>query len=395
MQLRGNKRLLGGLAAWVALAVSAPAMASAASISGTVTTEGGQPIQGVQVCGIAEPEAYEDVCSETDSAGNYQLLELFGTDYRIRFSAEPNNLKYVSEWYDNATHYTDVDVFHLGAGGNATVNAALAEGGSIAGIVTDEVTHQPIAGIRACATDSRWWQQRCSLSGADGGYLLNGLPSDTYSVDYAGGNRVNYLREFYEDAETWAQATAVVVTVPALTAGIDAELAAGAEVLGRVTDPVTGAPSEGVYVCALEVAPGEDGACDATDAGGDYAIRGIPGGSYLIAFEPETYQTGVFAKQWWEGASSAAEADPIVLTPPETRTGIDGQATSPLWFPPLQNPNTGGGAVTLPPLVAPQPQPRGKCRKGFHRKWVKGKRRCVRKHRRHHHRHRKQSADRG
>ena len=382
MQMRGNKRLLGALAAWVALAVSAPAMASAASISGTVTTEGGQPIQGVRVCGIAEPEAYEDVCSETDSAGNYQLLELFGTDYRIRFSGEENNLRYVSEWYDNATYFTDVDVFHLG-GGNATINAALAEGGSIAGIVTDEVTHQPIAGIRACATNSQGWQHRCSFSGADGGYLLNGLPSDAYSVTYEGGNRVNYLREFYEDTETWAQATDVIVTVPAVTAGIDAELAAGAEVLGRVTDPATGAPSEGVFVCAMEVAPGEYEACDATDAGGDYAIRSIPGGSYLIAFEPETYPTGVFAKQWWEGASYMAEADPIQLTPPETRTGIDGQATSPLWFPPLQNPATGGGAVALPPLATPQRQPRRKCRKGFHRKWVKGKKRCVRKHRRH------------
>jgi len=183
----------------------------------------------------------------------------------------------------------------------------------------------------------------------------------------------------------------VIVSAPAATVGIDAELAAGAEILGRVTDPTTGAPSERVFVCAMAVAPDEYEACDATDAAGNYAIRSIPAGSYLIAFEPETYPTGVFAKQWWEGASSAAEADPILLTPPETRTGIDGQATSPLWFQPPQNSGTGDGAPP-PPLVAPQSQSRRlkKCRKGFHRKLVKGKKRCVRKHRqhrKHHHSH--------
>jgi hypothetical protein len=262
--------------------------------------------------------------------------------------------------------------------------------------VTDEATHLPIAGIRACAINPQGWEHRCSISGGDGAYVLNGLPSDVYNIEYAGGNRVNYLREFYEDTETWAQATDVPVTAPGVTPGIDVELAAGAEVLGRVTDPSTGAPSERVFVCAMAVAPGEYEACDATDAAGNYAIRSIPGGSYLIAFEPETYPTGVFAKQWWEGASSAAEADPILLTPPETRTGIDGQATSPLWFGPSPSPATGGVTPLPPPLVTSQPRPRlaHKCRKGFHRRLVKGRRRCVRKHRRHHHRHRRQSAHR-
>lgn len=109
--MKGDRRFLGCLATWLALAVSVPALAAAGSISGTVTTEGGQPIAGVQVCGIPEPEASETVCDETDSAGSYQLLELFGADYRIRFSGEQNNLRYVSEWYDDATYFTDIDVF--------------------------------------------------------------------------------------------------------------------------------------------------------------------------------------------------------------------------------------------------------------------------------------------
>jgi hypothetical protein len=384
-QARG-RRFLGVLAIWVALAALAPALATAGSISGTVATEGGGPIQGVEVCATPEPEAFEDVCAETNAAGQYLLGGLSAWDYRLRFSGQRNNLKYVSEWYDDAMYFWELDLVHLGVLEDRALNAQLAEGGSIAGTVTDDVTAQPIAEIWACAIDTEGIPARCALSDASGNYALNGLPSGTYSVEYEGDNRVNYLREFYEDAETWAAAEDVNVTVPETVSGIDGELARGGEILGHVSDPGTGAPSRGVFVCAMEVEPGEHQACDSTDPAGDYAIRSIPAGTYLVAFEPERYPSGLFAKQWWNGAFSMAEADPIVITPPATHTSIDGQATSPFW---PQERVVESPVLTPPPVnpVISKPKPR-KCKKGFHRKLVKGKKRCVRKHKRHHRRHR-------
>jgi hypothetical protein len=369
-------------------ALAAPAQAAAANVSGTVGDESTHAgIAGVDVCFRPEPEMFETRCDETDPAGHYEVVDLPEGEYVVHFSADRNNLKYVSEYYDNASNYLEMDLFTLGSAG-ATINAELAQGGSIAGTLTDEANGLPVAGVRACAQDSQGFWPRCIDSDANGAYQLNGIPSGVYSVVYEGGNRVNYLREFYEDAETWAAATDVSVTSPALTPGIDAELAQGAEILGRVTDPGTGAPSRGVFVCANEQEPGEYQGCDTTDEEGNYAIRSLPAGTYLVAFELEYYPSGLWAKEWWQGAATMAEADPIVLTPPETRTGIDGRATSPYWPQQPQSPAAGGGLASSPPPPPPAKKPLKKCKKGFHRKLVRGKKRCVRKHHpRHKHRH--------
>ncbi len=366
-----------GLVALLALAAIAPALAVAATVSGTVgdeVTHAG--VAGVDACFDPRPETFEQICDETDSAGHYEVGGLPAGTYVVRFSAERNNLKYVSEYFDDAQDFLERDLFTLGAG-DATIDAELTEGGAIAGTISEETTGAPAAGIRACAMDSQGFWPRCVDSDANGDYRLNGIPTGTYSVENEGGNRVNYLREFYEDADTWAAATDVPVTAPATTPEIDAELAPGAEILGHVTDVKTGAPAFDVMVCAME--PEEYGyqACDWTDPAGGYAIRSLPAGTYLVAFQLEYFPWGKWADQWWQGAATAAEADPIAIAPPETRTGVDGQVTSPYW---PQDLATGGGTVNPSPplLVHPKPKPR-KCRKGFHRKLVKGERRCVRK----------------
>lgn len=378
MRLRGGTRFL--VALMVCFALAAPVRASAANVSGAVSDESTHAgIGGVDVCFRPEPEMFETRCGETDPGGHYEVVDLPEGKYVVHFSADRNNLKYVSEYYDNASNYLEMDLFTLGSAG-ATIDAELAQGGSIAGTITDEDSGLPVVGVRACAQDSQGFWPRCVNSDATGAYRLNGIPSGVYSVVYEGGNSVNYLREFYKDAETWAAATDVPVTSPALTSGIDAELAQGAEILGHVTDPGTGAPSKGVFVCANEQEPGEYQGCDTTNEEGNYAIRSLPAGTYLVAFELEYLPTGLWAKQWWQGAETMAEADPIVLMPPETRSGIDGQATSPYWPQPPPSPGIGGEAGGSPPPPPPAKKTLKKCRKGFHRKLVKGKKRCVRKH---------------
>ena len=131
-------------------------------------------------------------------------------------------------------------------------------------------------------------------------------------------------------------------------------------------------------VCA-EAQVGEFEDCDRTDAAGEYALRSLPIGSYLIAFELEYLPFGTVAEQWWQGVSLKAEATPLEITPPETRSGIDGQVRRP-----YREPLPEG-----PPLVTYEAKPAKKpglpkCRKAFHRRKVAGKSRCVRKHRKSH-----------
>jgi Carboxypeptidase regulatory-like domain len=375
------RRLFGGAVVWLALAAAVPALAAAGAISGTVTADGGGPILGVEVCATPSPEAFDTSCDETDAAGEYQLTSLPEAVYSLKFSGDRNNLKYVTEWYDDAS-FMNWDLFHLDGDVAVTIDAALAEGGSIAGTLTDESNGQPIAGHWACANDAEGYTTRCAQSNADGEYVINGLPSGEYIVEFEGWGETNYLREVYKDATGWGTATEVPVTVPATTEEIDAQLAPGAQILGRVVDGA-GTPLNDVMVCAYERMPFEQQQCDWSDPAGNYALRALPAGTYVVSFEPG-FATGVtFSKQWWQGASSPAEATPITIAPPETRAGVDGQIEG-IPRPGDPGPESPGMPPATQMPIAKRPLP--KCKKNFRRKLVKGKSRCVRKHKRHHHR---------
>ncbi|HET9591582.1 MAG TPA: hypothetical protein VFP17_01580 [Solirubrobacterales bacterium] len=386
----------------VAVMALVPAAAQAAAITGTVsdeTTHAG--IAGVEVCPTPQPYVFEVDCVQTDSGGHYYVGGLAPTQYKISFSAWLNNLPYVSEQYDNKPMISSGDLFTLSSPEEVRqLDVELAQGGSIGGTLTDEDGGAPVASMAACARDDADTYERCTKSDSAGNYQINGLPSGEYSVWYESWNQANYLHEFYEDEETWAQATRVTVTAPEVTTGIDAKLAKGAELLGHVSDIDTGAPLYDVMVCAAEVAEPHEGGCNWTDTSGDYAIRGLPAGSYRVAFGVFSGPFTTSAGQWWDGAASIGEADPLDIAPPESRSGID--AALPGWYGsplPGSDPAPAIGEETLAPpplqvqkLPVIKKAPLPKCRKGFHRKLVKGKKRCVRKRQHHGRRHRSSRA---
>lgn len=369
-----------GLALCAAVLGALPAAAMAGSISGTVTAEnGGAPIPGVEVCPRREPYTVETPCTLTDLSGHYSLTNLPEGSYKINFSTQAANLKYVSEFYADKEYPWEADLVSVGASQSLTgLDVQLAEGGSISGTATEEGSGNPAVGVAVCAINSQGIPERCVPTGASGQYQLEGLRSGKFAVEFEGGNRANYLREFYKDAETWAAAEDVEVTAPNATSGIDAVLAPGAQILGRVTElGGMGAPMEDVMVCA-EAVVGEFEDCDWTDAAGEYALRSLPAGAYLVGFGIEFLPYGRHVRQWWQGASAEAAAAPIEIAPPETRTGIDAQLVNP------NRPEPITVTVTpshLPPLVQ-------HCRRGFVRRHVKGRVVCVKRHRRHRrHRH--------
>ncbi|HWC47927.1 MAG TPA: carboxypeptidase-like regulatory domain-containing protein [Solirubrobacterales bacterium] len=390
---RAGRATLAAIAAAVALAALGPGSAAAASIFGTVsdeTTHAG--IVGVEVCPTPQPYTFEVECVQTDSGGHYSFAGLQPTQYMLFFSAATNNLPYVSEFYDNKPTNESADLVTLSSDEARQLDVELAQGGSISGTLTDEDGGAPVANMVACTVSGGNFFDRCAKSDAGGHYQVNGLPTGEYSVEFISSGQANYLRELYKDAESWAQATRVPVTAPGTTTGIDAELAKGAQILGHVSQAGTGLPLPDAFVCAEQQPPGEFERCDSTDADGNYTLMGLLAGTYLVAFEPIAIPTGPAAAQWWQGVPNFEEATPIEIVPPETRTGIDGQVDRPIWGSPEE------GSTTTPTTpvfsnegVPPIPQqPRlPKCRKGFHRKLVKGKKRCVRKHARHRGRHRR------
>lgn len=272
------------------------------------------------------------------------------------------------------------------------IDAELEEGGIIEGSAEDGETHGSAVGVEVCASSfSPVESFACGITGSDGSYAINALTTGEYTVSFEGGNNANYLRRWYDEAEFSSGATEVPLTAGDTVTGIDAVLQPGSQVLGRVTEAGTGVSLKDVEVCVydpLKVPSVEyAGPCDWTDSAGNYAIRSLPASTYKVVFSqepnsPEFILDDTYFEQWWRGAASVNEATPIALTPPQAAIGIDAQLVNM-----IQRPKPDPIQVSFVPRPQPPKSPK-KCKKGFHKKKVKGKKRCVRKHKKHgkHHR---------
>jgi hypothetical protein len=360
-----------------------PALAAAATISGTVTAPGGGGIGGVEVCPTPEPYNFEVPCTETNAGGGYELSALPGSAYRLRFSAARNNLNYVSQFYDGKLYYPG-DLVTVGDSEARTgVDAVLQPGGSIAGRVVGANSLNPVAGFQVCAFSNSMSGEvgRCWSTDDSGNYVINGLPPAKYQVEFVGEGDFNYLTQYYDGVTGSGVATLVTVAAAnEVVPAIDAALQPGAEISGTVTEVGTHQPLAKIAVSLLE--PGTERVVRyvETDAAGHYAFRGRPAGSYVVAFSHTLFGSwngDCYSAQYYKGASSFGTATPLTVAPPQVVTGIDGEVARECAEPrptPVQ--------VELIPTPQPLVTPR-KCRKGFHKKRVKGMVRCVRKHKKH------------
>jgi len=379
-----TRRLLGGIALGLVLSALAPGLALASSISGTVTDEGTHlGIASVEVCAHPQPYVYEDVCDKSASGGTYQL-NLAAGSYYVHFEAWQDGLNYVDEWYDESPLFPG-DLVTVGADEAVSgVDAELEEGGVITGTATEASTLDPAVGVWACVEDEAVQFGLCTKTDSNGEYEVHALPTGEYRIEFNGENDSNYLRRFYDETEDPSGATRVPVTAGETVSGIDATLDPGAQILGTVTAAGTGAPLADIEVCLYEHlhAPSPEYVyhCDRTDSNGGYAIRSLPAESFKVVFSQDDggFTEDPWIEQWWNGASSDSGAAPLLVTPPNTLTGIDAQLVSRFAEEPQSGGAAGGSGSPVPAPVIKQPL--RKCREGFHRKLVKGKKRCVRKH---------------
>jgi hypothetical protein len=381
MAIRG-RATTAAIVAICVLAALAPGSAPAASITGTVSddvTHAG--IEGIQVCPTPGPYTFEGECVETGPAGEYTLGGLPPTSYKLEFRAFEPGLNYVREWY-GGDHQPPGDSVTLVEDGEAAtgIDVELEAGGMITGTATDATTGGPAAGVWVCVEGVLpVFYGTCARANSAGEFIYDDMPTGEYRVEFSGWSDVNYMRRYYKDADAFSLSTKVPVVAGETVSGIDEELYPGAQISGRISDSRTGASLHEARACATKPS-GEENAewCDKTDVDGTYTIRSLPAGSYFVSFEDP-------GSQWWNGATMFDEADAIPVIPPETVTGIDGAL--PWYYGPMPTEAAAtadpGGVVPPVAAVAPLPsKPRlHPCRKGFHRKLIKGKKRCVRKHR--------------
>jgi len=364
---------------WLAvLALSAPAAAASGSISGTVTdTATHAGIANLEVCAVQVP--YDGTawpCTYTDDVGDYNLGSLDYDAYEVEFAGRP--LGYVPMWWEGRESWGEGDPVPVEGAAVSSIDAELTFGGTIEGMVTRASNGSPLVGIGVCASDPVADKfGGCATTDSIGAYAIRGMPVGEYALLFSPGGE-ELQGEFYDGKDSEATADLVAVVLGGVRSGIDATLEEGGRIAGTVRLADGGAPVEGVEVCARSTT--EVGYCTQSDGDGRYELTNVRAGFYKVEFLPAGLGLGLM-KQFWDHRPARGEADGLTLEPGVNLTGIDADlmAVPTATFPPPVLP-AGSSPAIAPRVSGPRLK---RCKKGFHRKWVKGKKRCVRKHRRH------------
>jgi Carboxypeptidase regulatory-like domain len=391
---RRRERLAAVLLAIGLLAIlgsSAPsAQAADTGFGGTVT--GAEGLEEVEVCVVELLPS--ETCTFPDASGQYQLLGLAPGIYRVEFLPSYRS-HLVAQYYNHRGKLEEANSVLVSSGlVTRGIDADLELGGQIEGRVADNVTNVGLEEVEVCAQQaSTGAAVSCARSGADGGYALPSLPPGSYRVGFWGQRQsAIYAPQYYDNQPSFFESTVVPVTAGATVTAVDAELQIGARVRGTVTSAADGSPLAGIAVCILKGTAAAPESCTYSEPNGEYDLPGLASGSYQVVFSPEFSEFSSeklflpeadgWRTQYYAAAETRAGSTALSLVAPTQRAGVDAALlptfTPPAPLPPPAAPDT---AIASPPVAnrPPEAKPKG-CKKGYRKKKVKGKVRCVKIH---------------
>jgi protocatechuate 3,4-dioxygenase beta subunit len=302
---------------------------STGSISGTVTSTTG--VLG-EICVQAQTTGGSfGGAATTASDGTYTISNLSPAAYTVWFSDCNNIGGYSGRYYDDTTFgtslYSSAAPVVVTAGiTSQNVNVTLATGGEVTGTVKD-TSGNPIAGI-CVSVNSGSGGYGGQPTGADGTYLVSGVPSGSYTVQFYDCSDSGWATAYYETGQTdgtssFTNATSISVTSGQPTSGINIEMSKGGSISGTVFDATTNNPISGICVSAQSNSGGFGG--QPTDANGDFTLTGIPAGNYVVQFydcAQGVYATTYYSAMSSYGTSSYGAASPVTVTVGSTTSDI-------------------------------------------------------------------------
>ncbi len=255
--------------------------------------------------------------------GTYALGSLPPGTYFVAADPDPaQNQFYLRTFYGGATDIALATPITVGSTGVTNINIALSAAGSIAGVVTDAVTGQPLSGIDIDLFDSLGKRVSAnSITDLTGAYDIGPVATGSYYVRVDPTIAQGYARTFYPAAVNIAGATLVSVVAGGRTTGVNVALQEGGAISGTLTDVSTGAPLSGIDLDLFNELGARMDVTTKTDATGFYAIGPVGSGLYTLRADPTLLQG--YAMQYYVNALAESMATLISVTGGATTTGID------------------------------------------------------------------------
>jgi hypothetical protein len=295
--------------------------ADTAAISGRVTDASGVGIANIYIDVSDTASAFNNWISYTDVSGFYTISGLPTGIYKVWFNNNRQN--YLSEWYKDKASFDMADKVVVTAGSiTSAIDAQLAAGGQISGRVTDDSGRGIQSILVTCHSFGSYDWRGSAITDSAGCYTISSLPSGSYIVKFNNNGR-NFISEWYNDKASFETADQVAVIAGGTTSEINAQLATGGQISGRVTDDAGVGISSGRVDVLVYDLNYEQRETRTTDSMGNYVVSGLPAGNYKVHFVP--YHRELLIAEWYNDKSRYETADQIVVTAGSMTSDINAQ----------------------------------------------------------------------
>jgi len=239
---------------------------SSSFLKGRVTNNSSNGIDDVYVQVYSSAGSY--VTYElTDSNGDYIVGGLNTGSYKIWYWPAIASGTYALEWYDDKDSLATANSVSVTAGSTTSnINAVLANGGSIAGTVTN-VLAEALLDVYVLIYNASGSNVASDFTDSNGNYEVRGLKVGSYKAKFDTTYVVgNYTPEWYNDQDSMGTADSVLVSEWSVTSDINAQLSSPDPFISGTVATSGGAGVQGVTITFS----GGEGTTS-TDSSGNYS----------------------------------------------------------------------------------------------------------------------------